>query len=559
MVKFHVQSAKKKQRASACISKQTLVLFLGCVALILPTFANFHALFQVVQVIEFEGVGLTPGEAPPSWKLRIIPEDKQSTAYDYNYSRINRGKFANGKWKSQRKQSHIPPLFMDRLNRLLPECPPMNDSSSKSNHTPCDNHTRLFPEDVQRIEEELLQFDIPRKIVILWHEAVEYVSLQYWRWNLNVDTLNQTLGTRKMCPNCHIRYANGPFPKPDLKQEPAHVDLFPDGCSGFHNKKIQRDTSHQVVVGGCGESQAGTGRRFWQDGIHKVDYDMSFVDQGGPFVTTYAHLHLSPDKDYHPILKPLHNVTEFVQQLLQPVPSFPRHIHNQAIRQRIMDLNLSTEPLEQASSKYDASFIHGNCWKDRGSLLRSMMASRKETNVSIAAYGACFHNANTTDLMGGGWGSCQDKRILFFLHEDCEGHRDASKTVLASHHKFGFALENTWSPYYFTEKRWQVLLAASVPIVWDNHNSLQYLPDPDAALVVPANRSLLSKSAKEIAQQIHYYAQPEHEQEYLDRFFAWKKRGLRPDFVRKLFLSSDFVVCRMCKYMAHHHFYEEEE
>ena len=38
-----------------------------------------------------------------------------------------------------------------------------------------------------------------------------------------------------------------------------------------------------------------------------------------------------------------------------------------------------------------------------------------------------------------------------------------------------------------------------------------------------------------------------------ETFFEWKKRGLRAGFVRKLFLSSDFVGCRICEYVAHKH------
>ena len=36
-----------------------------------------------------------------------------------------------------------------------------------------------------------------------------------------------------------------------------------------------------------------------------------------------------------------------------------------------------------------------------------------------------------------------------------------------------------------------------------------------------------------------------------ESYFAWKKQnGLRASFVRKLFLSTDFITCRVCEYLA---------
>ena len=121
--------------------------------------------------------------------------------------------------------------------------------------------------------------------------------------------------------------------------------------------------------------------------------------------------------------------------------------------------------------------------------------------------------------------------------------------MLSSFHKFTFSLENTFSSDYFTEKRWQALFAASVPIVWDNHNSLDYLPDEDAALIVRHDKSD-RELAKDIVQQLDYFNRNETAYQH---FFEWKRRGLRASFVRKLFLSTDFLVCRICEYVARHH------
>ncbi|CAB9504443.1 expressed unknown protein [Seminavis robusta] len=503
------------------------------------------------------------------------PPWPQYTSLDYNYSIINRGKKVHGKWKSQRNKSQIPPLFLDRLDQYLgPECPANTNTTNTNTNTTtqkaCDDTVRLSLADVKRIEEQVMKFNIPRKIVLRVKD-VPYINLQYTRWNLDIDTLDKKLGTRKMCPNCHIR-SSKTFLRPDPDKEPAHVRYYPS-CQDYKYAKLfkeggdGRDFPDQVLVGDCGESQYGSGAPFWKNGKQKMDYDSTVVDDdqdgSNPFVRTYAHLHLAPGHVYHESgLPAFSNVSDFVQHLLTtPVPSWPRHINNTQIQRKLKN---DTSILENVHQQFDAAFLHSDCGHLRGNLLREMIeGSSKESRVAtIARYGKCFHNMNAKNLMGGGYwrgnaNSSWSEKMAGLIHKDQEGHRDASKVGLMSHHKFGFALENTLSPYYFTEKRWQVLIANSVPIVWNNHNSIQYLPDPDAALLVPV--PLSKKHVQKLAQQIHYYAQPEHEQEYLEKFFAWKHRGLRPDFVRKLFLSTDFLFCRICEYMAHHHFYDDDE
>ena len=177
-------------------------------------------------------------------------------------------------------------------------------------------------------------------------------------------------------------------------------------------------------------------------------------------------------------------------------------------------------------------FTHNNCMGIRGQFVASMVASKE---LGIAGYSECF---NTHD------GHAYEPKEFYF--QDCEGTRDSVKTLLSSLHKFTFSLENTLSRDYVAEKRYQALLARSVPIVWNNHNSLDYLPDPDAAVLVDPQITdpvELAKELRQIAANSSEYA----------KFFAWKKRGLRADFVRRLFLSSDFQPCRLCEYIAHHH------
>ena len=150
-------------------------------------------------------------------------------------------------------------------------------------------------------------------------------------------------------------------------------------------------------------------------------------------------------------------------------------------------------------------------------------------------YGKCFHNKDGS--------SCNPEQ---FYHNDNEGSRDAVKTSLSSFHKFTFSLAKTFSWDYFTEKRYQALLGGSVPIVWNNHKSLDYLPDPDAALIVDWKQYDAIKASNRIQEMAA-------NETLYQTIFEWKKRGLPADFVQKLFLSSDFVGCRICEYVAHKH------
>ena len=188
----------------------------------------------------------------------------------------------------------------------------------------------------------------------------------------------------------------------------------------------------------------------------------------------------------------------------------------------------------------DASFTHNNCGGIRAQFLKNVLA---KSNLTVARYSKCLHNKES----GLKDRDCSTMKPEEFFHRDCEAHRDASKTVISSWHKFTFALENTLSPDYFTEKRFQVLYAGSVPIVWGNHNSISYLPDPDAAVIVDSSRDSKDE-AQDIGKRLHNMSEEEYQ-----AFFAWKKRGLRPSFVRKIFLSTDFQPCRICEYMTHHY------
>ena len=419
----------------------------------------------------------------------------------------------------------IPELFLDRLNRLLPPCQP-SSSNNNTNHSnnvstgiPCDaDQPRLFAKDVQRLEEEIANFNIPKRIVIDFDPKNDYVSIPHWRFVNLLNGLAQDGVTRvpKQCPNCVIRHTSrnagmNATTLEERQKEPAHV-LFTEGKCYVPNPDRLREYPDQVTMVGCGESQYGTGWGFAKT-RHRFDYHSSFEDTGGPFQRTFAHWHLSPPMAGFGSIR---SVAEFAQHLLlQPAAPVPR---------------------EKRSSTQPVMFTHNNCRGKRGELVREMI---RTSSLNITRYGKCFHNHE------GLGGNCSTAPTL--LYGDCEATRDGTKTFLSSRHAFTFSMENTQSPDYFTEKRFQALLAGSVPIVWDNDNSVDFLPDADAALLVNAEQD----TAQTVAQRIQDAAS---NQTQLDAFFAWKKRGLRPDFVRKLFLTTDYLVCRICEYMAHHEF-----
>jgi len=412
----------------------------------------------------------------------------------------------------------IPELFIDRLNRLLPE----NDDR------------RLSIDEIAHIENELMQFQIPRNVTVQFVGA-DYLSIQIFRW-LFLDQIKQ----EKQCPRCYLRFdklverfdkflAQGGTNVSDDLVFWKNNSLYDYGTAdvkvhpGCPNSVVEdfRDAPWQLTIGGCGESQAGSGRMYAVKGRSLFDYHAGFEKVAdGLFQTTYAHMHLSPDNRLG--FPELFNITDMAKLLLRPAPIRP-------------------------SEPEPAMFVHNDCRHKRGKLIEEM--SKLDPPVLVARY-KCMRNKIKPNLTRPFEDvPCAERDKEYWFHNDCyEPTRDAGKTVLSSFHKFTFSLENTHSPDYFTEKRWQALFAGSVPIVWDNHNSLDSLPDSDAAIIVP-HEGPVKHLAADVARKLVYFN--ENTTAY-QQLFEWKKRGLKASFVRKLFLSTDFLVCRLCEYAAHH-------
>ena len=348
-----------------------------------------------------------------------------------------------------------------------------------------DEHDRrLFADDVAKIEQEILSFNIPRRVVVdfIRAPAPDYISLIHWRWKFLIDGRR----SQPWCPNhCVVRHpsknaAMNATPLEILEADPGDVKVdygcprgMPDGFRVY---------TKQLTMAGCDESQDGSGRAYAQVGRQQFDFESSFEERG-PFQRTFAHLHLSPPAPERNLTE-LFSVTDMVRALLRPPPRRTR---------------------EGDSPSEEATFIHNNCGHQRGRFVRAIINSNE---VGIARYSKCFNNRD---------GKAYEPKEFYF--GDCEGTRDSVKTLLSSLHPFTFSLENTQGQDYITEKRYQALLAGSVPIVWNNHNSLDYLPDPDAAFVVDPSDDPVS-----IAKKLRIIAR--NETEYA-KFFSWKQRGLR--------------------------------
>ena len=444
--------------------------------------------------------------------------------------------------------NHTPELFLERLNRLLPET---------------DVTRRYTVDEIAHLERELLSFHIPRPVTILVPASAPYISIQWYRWLFH----NQAQNTENnKCPHCFLRFdklASGEAvddytPYPTFWVNNSHHDngtadvLMDVSCPAAMGEEMKRNQRQrwQVTVSGCGESQAGSGAAYARGGgRQQFDYHAGFEKVAeGLFQTTYAHLHLSPDNRLG--FPELWNVTDMAKLLLSSSSS-RRDSNNNIIS------NTKNNNLRPALEPEPAMFIHNNCRGKRGQLMSAVQqleaTTQQRTPLLVARYG-CLRNKDKPKLALQ-WEDvpCPQRDPAYVFHNDCfEPTRDAGKTVLSSMHKFTAALENTLSVDYFTEKRWQALLAGSVPIVWDNHNSLDSLPDPSAALILRHNVADNRQLAKDLLEKLAYYK--ENDTAYQEDFFAWKKQGaLRASFLRKLFLSSDFLPCRICEYVAHHH------
>lgn len=296
--------------------------------------------------------------------------------------------------QSPKRAETEPELFMDRLNRLLP----------------LDSDRRLLLDDIAAIDVELMRFDIPTNITVHMLSS-EYVSIQMWRWLFaDQEGAFATHERRHMCPRCRMYFppwADGKNSKKIFqKNKPApgkNADVLlnmgcPRGAPAVASAGV--NLTNQILIGGCGESQDGTGAAYAKYGRQHYHYNCGFHDMedGSPFQTSYAHLHLSPNGKFG--YPELWNVTDMARQMLSPPPF-------------------------RNKSMYDATFIHNDCGgsSGRGRLLKA--ATQKESDAKIARYGKCLHNTERPEWIAKYDGKpCAKRSEEYFLHDDCEATRD---------------------------------------------------------------------------------------------------------------------------------------
>ncbi len=86
-------------------------------------------------------------------------------------------------------------------------------------------------------------------------------------------------------------------------------------------------------------------------------------------------------------------------------------------------------------------FVHNNCNGPRGELAKELV----QLGVEMTRPSLCLNNAHWPGTPFEQW-----------YYNDCEANRNARKTERSADFKITAALENTFAPDYFTEKRYQV-------------------------------------------------------------------------------------------------------
>lgn len=292
-----------------------------------------------------------------------------------------------------------------------------------------------------------------------------------------ISTKNWPEKHKTQCPNCEF-----------VNDRTATVKWVP-GCPSNPRK----DYKEQILVCSCGESQKGTGSSYFNSGIHQCDFDASFLNRD--FQDAYTHLHLTP-----PQYKKILSVSDEMERYLEMPPM----------------------------QEDKAVFIHSDCGHERGTFVSKMI---QEGIFPIDRYGKCWRNKDIKTI--------EPSRENWYWG-DSQGNRDTTKTSVFTNYKFSFALENTKSQDYFTEKRYQSFLALTVPIVWKNDNSEQYIPGENS-VIYPEDHG---NDSTELAE---YLLRLTTDDKTYQKHMAWKKKGIRREFVKTLFKKTDFMACRICE------------
>jgi hypothetical protein len=115
----------------------------------------------------------------------------------------------------------------------------------------------------------------------------------------------------------------------------------------------------------------------------------------------------------------------------------------------------------------------------------------------------------------------------------------ATRLAVIAGYKFTLAFENAIARDYVTEKFFDPLIAGSVPV---------YLGAPNVAELAPADHCFIDVTDFRSPQDLAEYllALDEDDAAY-GEYLAWKRKPLRPDFMRLVDEHREHAFVRLCK------------
>ena len=309
--------------------------------------------------------------------------------------------------------------------------------------------------------------------------------------------------------------------KPTKKGTPTDSDIILDmGCP---TQRAQGD----LVVCACGESRKGTGRKYWDRGLAQCDYSM----------TTYA------EPQYHHGPKDPDDTMRYTYSTMHFAPECA----NATNVAKLMDLVLripTNHSRFDKPEKAPLTFVHKDCKASSGreQIIKELISKNSH---AVDRWGACLNNGRNSKTDG-----VEPTNKADWYWHDSEANRDTTKTMIAARYDFTAALENTKDEWYFTEKRWQALIAGSVPVVFRNDYSEHFTPaGADSVYFYEEGKDNRSASVQQLLDKLVAASSDDAE---LMKYHAWKHRGMRRDFVKELFRGFNYIPsCRLCELFTH--------
>lgn len=170
-------------------------------------------------------------------------------------------------------------------------------------------------------------------------------------------------------------------------------------------------------------------------------------------------------------------------------------------------------------------FLHSNC---NNNINRTKLFDQLSKLLKLDSPGSCRHNVDVATLLP----QCVD-----FPHSGKTVW--AQKECLLHHYKFYLAIENSRDIDYVTEKLWQGLRAGSVPVYLGAPNIRDFLPHPDAAVLIDDFSSLAELAA--------YIKNASINETLYNRHLKWKREPLPDRFVELVVKKPiDAIYCQVC-------------